>query len=179
MRRHEFDNHEAWHNRGYLPHYEAGDKLQMITYRLGDSLPGSVGGSPAKVEDLQESDLDRRKRIESLLDNGYGSCVLKNPRIAQMVIENWQFFDGKRYDLIAYVVMPNHVHLLIRTYVGWSLSDVLHSWKSYTSHEMKKILQEEECKGNSGKSSTSMPLAYAGEPPTLPGWQEEYWDRLG
>ena len=42
MKRHEFKNSSAWHNRGYLPHYNEANKYQMITYRLADSLPKQV-----------------------------------------------------------------------------------------------------------------------------------------
>ena len=166
-------NAMGWHSRGYLPHYDQDNAYQMITYRLADSLPasilGSAGGSPAEcsndtqsAEEIKQAKTIRRKKIEAYLDAGYGSCLLKQLPIAELVIGNWYFFDGKRYDLIAYVVMPNHVHLLIKTYQGWSLSDVLHGWKSYTSKEIKKLLR---C---------------AGEPPALPAkiWQEEYWDRV-
>ena len=212
VQRHEFENGQNWYGRGFLPHYDAANKYQMITYRLADSLPkevygsisppGSTGGSPVKTHTLikpgstggspvknsggspvkpsfetKNATLERRKAIESLLDKGYGSCILKNPKIAQIVIDNWQYFDGERYDLIAYVVMPNHVHLLIKTYEGWPLSKVVHSWKSFTAHEIKKVLDKEDRMGG-GKDNT-------GEPPVLPGegfpvkvWQIEYWDRF-
>ena len=54
--RYEFENSEAWHNRGYLPHYEAGDKLQMITYHLGDSLPGSADLQSAYAKGIEVED---------------------------------------------------------------------------------------------------------------------------
>src|SRR5712691_7664651 len=50
------------------------------------------------------------------------------------------FHDGKRYQLSAWVVMPNHVHFLATPCVGVELSAILHSLKSYTSHEANKIL---------------------------------------
>ena len=151
----EFENSEAWHNRGYLPHYDVAHKYQMITYRLADSLPGARASRP-------QSRTQERKETERLLDKGYGSCVLKNPTCAQIVVDAWKFFDGQYYDLISYVVMPNHVHVLINTYESHGLSDVIHSWKSFTAHEIKKYLRDN-----------------AGETPALPAiWQEEYWDRF-
>lgn len=72
--RHEFENYQNWSTRGFLPHYDAANKYQMITYRLADSLPvsspGTTGGPPVDA-------LKHRKMIESTLDKGYGSCVLK------------------------------------------------------------------------------------------------------
>ncbi|MDD7985223.1 transposase [Lentisphaera marina] len=104
--------------------------------------------------------------IEKYLDKGYGSCLLKDSRNAQIVLDTWKFFNGERYDLIAYVVMPNHVHLLIKTYEKWPLAKVVHSWKSYTA---KEILKNEY-----GDDSN------AGGSPALPNkvWQREYWDRF-
>ena len=79
-------------------------------------------------------------------------------------------FDAQRYLLLAWCVMPNHVHALIETREGWPLDGVLHSWKSFTSHEAGKILR-----------------GAAGGTPALPGrerqrpagefWQREYLDR--
>jgi REP element-mobilizing transposase RayT len=50
-------------------------------------------------------------------------------------------FDGLRYRLFAWVVMPNHVHSLMTRFEDSELKDLLHSHKSYTAHEANKILQ--------------------------------------
>ena len=158
-----FENPDNWHSRGYLPHYDASSKYQMLTYRLADSLPanfslpGSAGGSPAEK-------LERRKLIEQVLDNGYGSCVLKIPEVATLVEDNFKYFDKKKYDLIAYVVMPNHVHLLIKTYDGFPLSEIIHSWKSFTSRQILKTLE------NMNEFSSVFKDKKV--------WQKEYWDRF-
>jgi REP element-mobilizing transposase RayT len=49
-------------------------------------------------------------------------------------------FDGQRYVLIAWCVMPNHVHVLIETRPGFALEHVLHSWKSFTAHAANRLL---------------------------------------
>ena len=125
------------------------------------SFHGEMGGSPIK-KNKQKLEAQRRQKIEQYLDAGHGCCILKKPEIAQIIIDNWQFFDGQRYDLIAYVVMPNHVHVLIKSHDKWPLRKVLHSWKSYTAKEIKEILLK------------------TGEPPVLPEsiWQADYWDRF-
>lgn len=163
--RDEFKNSHLWHSRGFLPHYDASNKFQMITYRLADSLPQKIQSN----ETLSAKEkLARRIEIDMALDEGYGSCLLENPLVAKIVVDAWKFFDNKRYDLIAYVVMPNHVHLLAKTYDEFLLSSIVHSWKSYTAHEIKKLL------GSRG----------SGETPELPEysengiWQIEYWDRF-
>jgi len=151
---------KGWHHRGYLPHFDSDHVHQMITYRLADSL-GARAARPQQNED----DLAYRKRIETQLDKNYGSCALKDPEIAQAIIENWQHFDPDRYKLIVYVVMPNHVHLLIRPTEGQSLSKIIHGWKSYTG----KLLGARAARPHSS--------LHAGKPPALPGWQPDYFDR--
>ena len=142
------------HSRGYLPHIE-GAEFQMITYRLGDALPKDV---------MQRLTLlDREKRhtaTEQLLDAGYGQCWLAYPNIAKIIIDNWLYFAGKRYTILAYVVMPNHVHVLIRVFEGSLLAKIVQSWKSYTA---KQIATQ---------------LSLNGLKPERPIWQPDYWDRF-
>lgn len=45
-------------------------------------------------------------------------------------------FADERYGLSAWVVMDDHVHVLVRPYHGWSLSRILHSWKSFSAHQI-------------------------------------------
>ena len=49
-----------------------------------------------------------------------------------------QHFDGERYRLIAWVVMPNHIHVMIEQIAGFRLDRVVHSWKSYTANTINK-----------------------------------------
>lgn len=168
--RHEFDNLQNWHGRDFLPHYDSSDKYQMITYRLADSLPkgalnpGTTGVSPVRSDNDK---LEKRKVIEEALDKNYGSCILREPRIAKIIIAAWDFFDKERYDLIAYVVMPNHIHLLIKTYEKYTLASIVHSWKSFTAHEIKKLLRNDLSEGKAIKIPVSEKI-----------WQIEYWDRF-
>ncbi len=126
----------GWYDRGYLPHFDTDKYPQMLTYRLADSLPRQ-----AVQQILRETDDDpeRRARFEKLLDNGHGSCVLKQRGCAEIVIENLNFHDGSLYRLLDWVVMPNHVHALYdRPTV--SMDQLVGSWKSYTSNQIKKRL---------------------------------------
>ena len=144
-----------WYHRD-LPHYDAHNQYQMITYRLADSLAQSY------LRQLQEEkDCSYRRRIEAHLDRSLGSCLLRREEFASIVISSWEYWHKKRYDLIAYVIMPNHVHLLVRIYEGESLSTILHSWKSWTSHE---IHQKQRALNEEDKIFT-------------PLWQRECWDR--
>jgi REP element-mobilizing transposase RayT len=87
-----------------------------------------------------DSDAMLRRRLELYLDQGHGACHLKDPRVAEVVQQSLLFFDGERYKLSAWVVMPNHVHALLTPLGNQLLSRILHSLKSYTSNEANRIL---------------------------------------
>ena len=101
---------KGWYTRGYLPHYDKPGTLQMVTFRLADAMPAArrhEWEALLKIED----DREQRTKLEAYLDLGHGECVLKNPRAAGAVEEVLLRFDGERYRLAAWVVMPNHVHV--------------------------------------------------------------------
>jgi REP element-mobilizing transposase RayT len=132
-------SHKEWYSRGYIPHFDHPGLIQGITFRLADSLPLHVRKSMA--EELKNADNSaQRARFETYLNAGYGACYLRDPRIASLVENALLHFDGARYRLIAWVIMPNHVHVLIETFEGYPLGNILHSWKSYTAKEANRIL---------------------------------------
>jgi REP element-mobilizing transposase RayT len=85
--------------------------------------------------------IELRKRISRYEDAGHGACWLRDERIAELVEGALLHFDGRRYRLIAWCVMPNHVHALVETVEDWPLAGLVHSWKSFTSHEANRILK--------------------------------------
>lgn len=155
-----FENHQLWRTRGYLPHYD-GAQYQMITYRLADSLPVHV------IDSFDTNFMKRRNEIEKYLDSGYGSCLLQIPPIAQEVINCWKFYSGEKYELIAGVVMPNHVHVMIKTYDQWPVSKIVWSWKTYVTNYIRR--REWEAAEDCGAPAKSLPEKI---------WQREYWDRF-
>lgn len=141
----------GWHERGYLPHYDAPGLTQLVMFRLADSLPASRRAeweALLKIEDERE----RGTRLEEYLDRGHGACHLRRPDVAGLVENALLFFHGDRYEMRAWVVMPNHVHALVKVNQV-SMSDILESWKSYTAKEANKLL------GRQGRF-----------------WQPDYWD---
>jgi putative transposase len=116
----------GWHSRGYLPHFDSPETIQFVTFRLADSLPRSV------IEGLQ-ADANAVQRIDDELDGGLGACWLRRPAIAALVQDALFHFDNERYRLLAWCLMPNHVHVVIETLGDHSLSDIVRSWKSFTS----------------------------------------------
>jgi REP element-mobilizing transposase RayT len=131
--------HRGWYSRGYVPHFDHPGLIQGITFRLADSLPAHARTS--MVEELKNADNStKRARIEAYLNAGYGACYLRDPRIARLVEDALLHFDGARYRLIAWVIMPNHVHVLVEMFEGYSLDKIVHSWKSYSAKEANRIL---------------------------------------
>ena len=139
-----------WHSRGRLPHWEAGETAQSITFRLADSLPREA--IERKMAD--ETSALRRERFEALLDTGHGEGLLARPEVGLIVEKALLHFDAERYVLHAWCVMPNHVHVLATPHEGVSLSRLVHGWKSFTAHAINAAL------GRSGRL-----------------WFEEYFDR--
>jgi putative transposase len=128
----------GWHQRGYLPHYDAPGVTQIITLRLADSLPASRRG---EWEHLLRIDNHRehRRKLEEFLDRGLGDCWLRQPAIAALAEGALRFFDGQRYALTAWVVMPNHLHALVDIW-DMPLSELIKSWKSFVAREANKRL---------------------------------------
>jgi putative transposase len=137
--------HLGWHSRGYLPHWDHPGMIQSLNFRLADSLPRIVvkkWQDELELSSQLESQrvIELRRRIEEYLDSGYGECWLKLPEIAQLIETAMLHFDSERYRLLAWCVMPNHVHALIEIKEGFPMPKVLHSWKSYTATQANKRL---------------------------------------
>lgn len=134
----------GWHSRGYLPHFDGGSISQSVTFRLFDSLPKPVlerWSHELEPNSSEESALEMRKRIAAYLDQGHGSCYLKEPGIAKLIQDAILFFDTEKYLLSAWVVMPNHVHLVTTPLPGKRLSSIMQSLKSFTANEANRVLK--------------------------------------
>lgn len=131
----------GWYSRGYLPHFDGGELTQFLTYRLADSLPQKVlHNLQIQLEQKIITDREKLINIEKYLDQGIGNCYLRNPKVAEIVEENLLRFADVKYKLFAWVIMPNHIHILLRPLEGYSLSEIVHSCKSYTSTKANKVL---------------------------------------
>ena len=141
----------------YLPHWNRTGDTYAVTFRLEDSLPMEVFErltrerdemlKHAEQKDTEISEETRKEisrlygeKVESYLDEGHGKCHLADGKIAGPVQAALKHFDGERYNLIAWAVMPNHVHTILKPCEGFDLPDILHSWKSYTANNANKML---------------------------------------
>ncbi|MGH9606735.1 MAG: REP-associated tyrosine transposase [Terracidiphilus sp.] len=158
-------------NRGRLPHWEKDSGLYFITFHLADSLPLPVVKKVAERHRIleaakaigarllpeQEAELAEYspRRMEEYFDRGHGSCALRDQRIAAAMAAALRFREGKHYRLLAWCIMPNHLHVVVRPLPGSDLARVLKSWKQFSSKAANQVL------GQSGRF-----------------WQREYYDRL-
>jgi REP element-mobilizing transposase RayT len=138
----------------HLPHWRQCSVTYFVTFRLTDSLPRvkleqwiedrslwrSRHPEPWSKEVQCEYRELFRKRIDRWLDAGEGACLLGEPGAGSLVASALHHFDGERYVLDRFVVMPNHVHVLVCVGEVGNLSKILHSWKSFTAHALNDLL---------------------------------------
>jgi len=136
---------------------QQGSVWYFVTFRLEDSLPKELIEQLEKEreqwlkdhkKDNDELTEEEKKeyyrlfsaRIEEWLNNGYGKCILKDESVAKIVADTLLHFNGEKYDLDDWVIMPNHVHVLIKPKINFTLSDVMHSIKSYSAHKINELM---------------------------------------
>lgn len=152
---------------GFLPHLSG--SLVFVTFRLADSLPMSAMNEIKVFErywqmksdrgewtaDMADEYRQKRAALENdLLDKALGSCILKDESVRQQLVDVIMHFDKVRYLVHTFVIMPNHVHLLLEPFEGWRIQDIMHSIKSYSTKVINRML---------GRSDVL--------------WEREYFDR--
>ena len=175
-----FDERKALHiHTRNLPHWRQEGATYFVTFRQIDSIPVAVweqmkreaeawnqrieaaiqqhGARPFSLacewEAFQRSQWIQAERTA---DECHGSCVFRDAVVRQIMSDALTFFEGQRHFMHAFVVMPNHVHLLVTPMSGWSLDKITQSWKGCTAREINGDL---------------------GRPGAL--WQQESFDRIG
>ena len=144
-----------------LPHWTKDGAIYAVTFRLADSLPKSaLDAHKAQTIELQnqiekaevQGDLalassfkkqliaHYQTNLETALNKQEGNAWMNDESIAKIVASSLTHFDGERYDLGSWCIMPNHVHLIIKPKTGYLLSDILHSIKSYSAKEANTAL---------------------------------------
>lgn len=88
----------------------------------------------------QEEQKRLRRMIDDYEDKGYGQCFFRDDRVACLMESTLFHYEGSHYRLVRWVIMPNHVHVLIDVMPGVALSTIVQEWKSFTSHAANKLL---------------------------------------
>lgn len=157
--------------RNRLPHWDVEHGIYFVTFNLFDALPvhvrhrireeaaaqvAVIRNTRGELTIAEKQAIDHwvRIKIGESLDEAHGCCLMRDQRVAAIVAETITHFDGERYSLLAWSVMPNHVHVVLTLAGGEHLQRVLHSWKSFTAKQVNRIL------GREGKV-----------------WQDDYFDR--
>ena len=164
-----------------LPHWFQPGATYFITFRTEDSIPAHIAqrwyakrsawlaqhGISTSMPDWKDKFTElpeglRRnfhqtfsRQYLEYLDKGLGACILKRRELSKIVADSLLYFDGDRYHIGDFVVMPNHVHLLVCLFSGTDLLKQCRSWKRFSAGKINKLL------GRSGRF-----------------WQEESFDHL-
>jgi REP element-mobilizing transposase RayT len=151
--------------RRHLPHFQPPGATLFITFRLAGSIPQEVVIRLCEESERVEARLnripdisERKKQLEMASRRFFGrwdkvlDCehngFLRDPRIASMVAGSLHNRDGTVYHLIAFCIMPNHVHLICQPIEradgsSYSLSEIMHSLKRYTARQANLIIERE------------------------------------
>src|SRR4029077_12232653 len=165
-----FDPHgELRHRKRNLPHSEQAGATYFVTFRLADAVPQNLlrqwkqeletwlefHPDPWDTATKYEYQKRFQEERERWLDQGHGECLFKQAAVATVIANSLRHFDSQRYVLDAFVIMPNHVHVLVQPTDSHSLAAILHSWKSFSAKEINRLL---------GRDGTV--------------WQDENYDRI-
>lgn len=122
----------GWRSRGYLPHCDEKCLVQHIVFGLDDAMPASP---PTDLTNPAE----RAVWADRVFDKGYGSRLLAKVVCANIVETALLHGDGERYALAAWCVMPTHVHVVIELFPSATLARIVHTWKSWTAHQINAV----------------------------------------
>ena len=169
---------ETFESSRNLPHWDQTGALTFVTMRLADSMPKEVvkkwheeieswlrenNLANRKVEDiLNDPNVDARRkqnlkqfkfrRWHGHLDDCHGECPLRDPKLAAEVGKSLLHFHGTRYDLERFIVMPNHVHILIQMRSSFELRKELAGVMRFNGRTINRM------SGNKGEFWQSEPF---------------------
>jgi putative transposase len=149
-----------------LPHWSQAGAICFITFRTQDSMPQAVleqwfndRARWLRARKLDPTDASQQKLLQKLgpkvardfldafwnrwhdaLDAGHGACLLRRPELGEIVASSLRHFDGERYLMTDFVIMPNHVHLLASFPDERSMLAQCESWKHYTATQINRQL---------------------------------------
>jgi REP element-mobilizing transposase RayT len=134
------------YSRGYVPHIDDPGLSQLVTFRQDDSVPArllrmysNTVEAAVGAETKHEKQTRVLAHMEKYLAKGRGTCRLRDPRAAAIVEGALRYHERSDYRLIAWVVMPNHVHIVLRRARHVSLATIVRRWKSWTARRINEM----------------------------------------
>ena len=141
----------------HVPHWELTGATYHVCFRLHDSVPLSkrqewlrqratlakfvfAPGMVLSREEQLQVDFLFSEKIDRLLDSGYGQCWLRQPAVADVVKNCLLHGNGKFYQLHAWCIMPNHIHVLLHIFAKCTLTSIVQRWKSFSAHQINPLL---------------------------------------
>ncbi|QQL44810.1 transposase [Sulfuriroseicoccus oceanibius] len=133
---------------GKLPHWQQDDVMQFVTFRLADSIPQSllrsikrerdewVAHHPQPWSQAESSEYFElfHQKLDGVLDQGLGECCLRDPKVRAILEDVFMRGHGVVAALHAWVIMPNHVHLVFSPHE--QIGTVIKAWKGASSHRI-------------------------------------------
>ena len=141
------------YKHGNLPHMDACGAVQFITFVLADAAPSQQ--LPRGRHGLGYYSDNDMWGADNILDRCSGECILANRDVARIVRRSIYLKDGESHLVLAWVIMPNHVHMLIKQNGSKSLGNIMKQIKAGSAHLINEHL------GRKGKV-----------------WQIGYFDRM-
>lgn len=143
---------EIWGRK--LPHWFQENKTMFVTFRLADSLPKNkveefladranmlkeekrtAGNNTRKAYDIM-----MMRKMEYWLNNGYGNYILRREDVRNVLVEALYYYNNKEYLLHTFVVMPNHVHILLSSLTNKPINNIIGKVKEFTTFQLRKSL---------------------------------------
>ena len=150
-----------------FPHWSHAGAIVFITFRTHDSIPSevleqwdrerhewllqrgcetgahwTVVAKTLSARDWADFQKTFNRQREMFLDTCHGRCLLRQPELAQIVADSLVHFDGQRYRMGDFVVMPNHVHLLAAFSTAEAMKAQCDSWLHYTAFRINRAINE-------------------------------------
>ncbi len=121
---------------GYPTGSEDSHRTQLVTFYLADSFPKWLR---PKWEGLWkiENERQRRTQLEAYLDESHGESHLRRNDVAQHVELTLRFYRPERYELKAWIIMPNHVHVLFEVNLT-TTAQIVESWQDETDYNIQR-----------------------------------------
>lgn len=133
----------GWYSRHYQPRFDGDATPQLLTLHLIDALPDELRGcweEELRGLDAGEAEAEFRRRLERYLDTGDGDAWLRDANAAGLAERALLAADAELYVLHAWVVMPNHVHVLFTPFAPCDLDAIAAALRKATTRGINEIV---------------------------------------